>query len=299
MKKLTGLLMISILIFVGCSSIAKLTMDDFGDTHIGRAVLKEPARDEVKDIYNDTGIIKTNEYRPFTKKMEVYGITFVAKNNITDEFMMKVAKAMKEMFPKTESIDKKLQEQVLQNLYRYNALIPIVKSESDMPMTSDKNNEYYKIQKENSICDIIMEGSESQALEVIEHILHTVSDVGLHYTLTDEWGLTRNSKVYKNMQNAINKKFYNISGYSEVPKGEIKDRILIQEYAYWVITSGWNIQERYGLGEEEWKLKNKGMLKESLPSGYDLYENTIPKIMTAPSKEMLDSLELMKGSGKV
>ena len=38
----------------------------------------------------------------------------------------------------------------------------------------------------------------------------------------------------------------------------------MQEYAYWIITSAWDIQETYGLGENEWVLKTSAQLQASL-----------------------------------
>lgn len=293
MKKIIVMIICVTLICVGCTTNNNSLANEaeLNETHIGGAVLKQPSRQVAENIYEDSGVIKTDEYKPFTKKMVVYGITFVAKDDISDSFLLKVAKTMKEMFPRTEGVDQELQEKVLQDLYRYNALIPVVKGEKDLESSKEVMKEFSKLARENSICDIIMEDGENKVLEVVEHILHTVTDVGLHYNLSDQWGLTKESMVYKSMQEAINKKIYNISNYSDIPKGDVKDRILIQEYAYWLITSAWNIQEVYGLGEEEWKLKNKEMLKESLPSGYELFEMNIPKIMMKPSKETLNSLD--------
>ncbi|WFD11769.1 hypothetical protein [Tepidibacter hydrothermalis] len=290
MKKIIVLLLCLAVFCVGCATNKNSIVEEseLKETHIGRAVLKESGKELANNIYEDSGIIQTNEYKPFTKKMVVYGITFVAKDNVSDEFMLKVAKTMKEMFIQKEGMDLKLQEKVLQNLYKYNALLPVVKGEFNLASAEEKEA-FSKLERENSICDIIMEGSEHQTLEVVEHILHTVTDVGFHYALTDEWGLTKDSIVYKSMKEAIDKKYYNIDGYEDIPKGSTKERILIQEFAYWVISSAWNIQEPYGLGEEEWMLKNREILKESLPSAYNLFEMNIPKIMTVPSKETLDS----------
>ncbi|MCT4620091.1 MAG: hypothetical protein N4A62_11955 [Marinisporobacter sp.] len=291
MKKIILLFLCVVVFCVGCTTNKNLIAEEseLKETHIGRAVLKEAVREAANSIYEDSGIIQTNEYKPFTKKMVVYGITFVAKDDVSDEFMLKVAKTMKEMFTQKEGIDLNLQENVLQNLYKYNALIPVVKGEFNLESSNKEMEKFSKIERENSICDIIMEGSEYQTLEVVEHILHTVTDVGLHYALTDQWGLTKESMVYKSMQEAIDKNYYNISGYEDIPEGSTKERILIQEFAYWVISSAWNVQESYGLGEEEWSLKNRETLKESLLSAYNLYEMNIPKIMTVPSKETLDS----------
>ncbi len=90
------------------------------------------------------------------------------------------------------------------------------------------------------------------------------------------------------MQEAISSQYYNVDFYEEYP-AIVKECILIQEYAYWLITSAWNLQDKYGLGEDEWKLQTPEKLKSNLPSAYELYETYIRKIMSAPQKATLQS----------
>lgn len=277
MKKLLILVLMLGLIFTGCAK-AQASEDDMSSTHIGGAVLKEPANEKVTDVYTDTGIQKTNEFGKFTKMMKVYGITFIAKDDISDDFMLKVAQTTKEMFVKTDATDSVLQEQILQSLHRYNALLPIVKSENDMENATD-------LMKKYSICDIIMETKDNQTMEVVEHILHAVTDVGLHYAMNEEWGLQESSKLTSVMNKAIDGKFYNTSSYKDMPN-TIRDRVLKQEFAYWLITSSWNIQQQYGLGEEEWTLSTPEKISTSFKDGEELY-NTVIKVITLPSAENL------------
>lgn len=281
MEKLIFLLItiLCLAVLVACSQ-SDSPMPDLSATHIGYAVLREPVREASDDIYRDSGIIRTDDYAPYTKKMVVYGITFIAKDEIPDAFLLQVAQTTKEIFAQTEDTDPKLQEAVLQNMYKYHAVLPVVSAEpSDLA----------EIMKTSSICDIIMNTSNHQAMEVVEHILHTVTDVGLHYALTDEFGLTQNSSIYKTMQEAISNQYYNVESYQEFPEGDIKERILIQEYAYWLITSAWNLQEAYGLGEDEWTLQNAETLKATFPSAYQLYEAYLPQIMSPPQESTLQS----------
>ncbi len=264
-------------------------MESLLKTHLGGAVLRNPVREAVEDIYTDSGIIRTDEYKPFTKKMVVYGMTFAAPDKVSDGFMLKVAKTMKEMFPCTgEGIDRELQEKVLQNLYKYNALLPVVMADD---FSWEESPEFRDTESRNSICDIIMEGDPRQTMEVVEHILHAVTDVGLHHVMPDDWGVTKTSKLYKSMQEeAISNGHYDVSGYDDfddVPL-EIKERVLIQEYAYWVITTVWNLQVPYGPDEKEWIPKTEDDLKTSLPKAYNLFKQTIPQIMASPSKATLD-----------
>jgi hypothetical protein len=135
-----------------------------------------------------------------------------------------------------------------------------------------------------------MEGVPGQVNEVVEHILHHVSDVGLHYTFPDEWGISKTSKVYQAMQEAIDKEYYIIDQYGE-RDDEVRNRVLLQEFAYWVIGSGWNFLGPYA-PDAEWKIiRTASDLKEKLPLSYELFESTIPKVMVSPS---IDTLEEFK-----
>lgn len=289
MKKIVILILLGCMM-VGFGACQKTSQNDTTETssnreatHIGDAVLREPVREASDKIYSDTGITKTDQYGVYTKQMTVYGITFIAQEEIPDEYLLNIAKTTKEIFAVTETTDTKLQEEVLQNMYKYKALIPVVQSEAKMADPSS-------FLSTNSVCDIIMYESHVRAMEVVEHILHTATDVGLHYADTKNFGLNQESTAYQIMQEAITNKQFNIGDYEEIPE-PVKNRILIQEFMYWGITSVWNIQENYGTGEREWTLQDSEKIKESLPAFHQLYETTISTIMTAPSTEQLNTLK--------
>jgi len=255
-------------------------------THLGGCILASPAAEAPSDLYQESDILPTEEYKPFTKKLSVYGITLIGRDDISDDFMRKVAKTIKEVFPQNESIDGALQEEVLRNMYIYRTVIPLFKGE-DHKFTPSEQAAWDITTSQNSICDIIMEGVPGQVNEVVEHILHHVTDVGLHYTFPDEWGISKTSKIYFAMQEAIDKGHYNIEQYEEDDEEE-KNRVLIQEYAYWVIFTAWDLYEPYG-PEAEWTgIKNPDDLKNKLPLSYEVFEETIPKVMVAPSISTLE-----------
>jgi hypothetical protein len=140
-----------------------------------------------------------------------------------------------------------------------------------------------------------MQGVSGQVNEVVEHILHFVTDVGLHYTFPDEWGISESSKVYHAMQEAIEKEYYIVEQYGE-REGEVRNRVLIQEFAYWLIGSGWNFLGPYA-PDAEWKIiRTKSDLKERLPLSYELFESTIPKVMASPSIKTLEEFKEFEGS---
>ena len=256
-------------------------------THLGGCILISPAAEAPSALYQESDIVPTDEYKPFTKKLSVYGITLIGRDDISDEFMRKVAKTIKEMFTQGGDIDSELQKEVLRNMYRYRTVIPLFLGEDHEFAPSDEAA-WDITTSQNSICDIIMEGVPGQVNEVVEHILHHVTDVGLHYTFPDEWGISKTSKIYHAMQEAIDKGHYNIEQYDEDVDDEERTRVLIQEYAYWVIFTAWDLYEPYG-PEAEWTgIKNPDDLKNKLPLSYEVFKETIPKVMVSPSRSTLE-----------
>ena len=259
------------------------------DTHIGGCILRVPSGNPPNDLYSISRIVKTNEYQPFTKKLTVCGITLIGREDISDDFMYNVAATIKEMFsPDGDNIDKELQERLIMNMFKYRTVIPLFKGENYEFSSSDEEK-WDRTMIANSICDIIMEGVTGQVTEVVEHILHFVTAIGMHYTFPDEWGISRNSELYLQMNQAIDNGFYDIEQYDEIDQEEEKLRVLLQEYAYWIIYTTWDFRVPYGPKNAEWSIMNKSELIDKLPSSYKLYKKYVTKVINAPTKTRLES----------
>ena len=273
------------LLLGSCSSLRT----DSEKTHWGGCILIAPAAEAPSDLYQESDIVPTDEYKPFTKKLSVYGITLIGRDDISDAFMRKVAKTIKKIFPQGGAIDGALQEEVLRNLYRYRVAIPIFKGDPGFSSEEDWET-YHHMKRQNSICDIIMEGVPRQVMEVVEHILHHVTNVGLHYTFPDEWGISKTSKLYQAMQEAVDKGYYDVSSYRDI-EDEARERVMLQEFAYLIITTAWDLQEPYGGGGDEWTnggtIRNGDDLKEKMPQLYEVYEQTVVKVMASPGLSTL------------
>lgn len=252
-------------------------------THLGGCILINPTGEVPADLYRNTGVVATEGYAPFTRKLTVCGITLVARDDASREFLELVAKTITEIFPRDEGLDLELQQEVIRNLYRYRATIPVPVGE-DFSFLEVDGAAFERLVREDSICDIIMEGvSPGQVMEVVEHILHFVSDMGLHYTFPAEWGVSRSSDLYRAMQRAIDEGYYVVDQYSDIEDAEEYDRVLLQEFAYWFITTAWNLQEPYGPIEPEWTIRNAAELRTKLPDFYRVYEQTVERVMVPPS----------------
>ena len=256
------------------------------ESHLGGCILRSPAYDRPADPYLVTDVIPTDEYPPFVKKLSAYGLTLIAGEDISDDFMRLVGRTIAEMFPQGPEMDTATQAEVLANHHMYGAVIPVPLGR-DYSFMETSADDWARLESENSVCDVIMQGVRGQVMEVVEHILHYVSDIGLHYAYPDEWGFGPDSTLVQGMRDAVDRGYYVISQYSDIDDLETRERVLVQEFAYWVITTAWDLQEDYGPSEAEWQVTDRDDLRAKLPEMDALMERTVDRIMVAPSRRTL------------
>ena len=242
------------------------------------------------NIYTVGNIEPTDKYPPFTKKLEVFGITLIARDEISNDFMQNVGNTISDMFSITSDTDLDMQRQVIESLYKYKTVIPLFYGE-DWNISHLEENSLDETSSSNSLCDIIMEDIPNQVMEVVEHILHHVTDVGLHYAMNDDWGLLSDSELYRVTNDAIISGDYNIAQYSDIDEEDVRNRVILQEYAYWIIYTSWDLRQKYGPAESEWSIMSRNELITKQSGSYDLFTRTIPKVMTCPSDSILNLFE--------
>jgi hypothetical protein len=297
--KVSALVVVGLLVMTGCGTEpAPPTVEQASpadgwvapENLFGGCILTTPVGEVPEDLYQVTTVVPTDEIPPFTKKLTVYGLTLAAKDDASDDFMMLVARAITEIFPRDENLDLAKQEEVLRNHYLHRALIPVPVGE-DMSFFEEDRESFMLLASQNSICDIIMSDVPGQVMEVVEHILHFVSDTGLHFAFPAEWGISKDSEIAIAMNEAIEKGYYEIEQYDEFEDEEEHLRVLIQEFAYWVISTYWDLQEAYGpVGEAEWNIVTAAELEEKMPALHDMIDRTVGTIMVAPSLETLQQI---------
>ncbi len=265
------------------ASVETVAAEESAPTHLGGCILIEPIGEIPADLYQNTGVLATGEYAPFTKALTVNGITLIARDDATDEFMERVATTIEEIFAQDDNLDLELQQELIRNLYRYRATIPVPVGD-DVSFIEEDEAAFDRLTEQNSICDIIMEAvSRGQVMEVVEHILHFTSDMGLHYTFPNEWGISTTSALYQAMQKSIAVGYYELEQCSDIDGEEERNRVLLQEFAYWFITTAWDLQEPYGPLEAEWRIRTSADLQEKFPEFFEVYEQTVGRVMVAPS----------------
>ena len=249
-------------------------------------------RDSIQtDLYSIGNIVLSDQFPPFNKSLDVCGIKLIARDDISDDFMINIAKTISEMFAINNNTDQLLQRQVIENMFRYKTIIPLFYGE-DWAIASSEQQGWEQTNAANSMCDIIMEDIPNQVMEVVEHILHHITDIGLHFTLADNWGLDPSSELYRVTNLAIGSGNYNISQYSDISEVDVRNRIILQEYAYWIIYTSWDLRKKYGPVESEWSIMTREEFISKEPAAFELFQNTIPKILSCPSDSILNIFEL-------
>ena len=253
-------------------------------------MLTSPIGDVPNNIYTVGNIEPTEKYPPFTKKLEVCGVTLIARDEISNDFMKNVGNTISDMFSITSDTDLDMQRRVIESLYKYNTVIPLFYGE-DWNISHSEENSWDETSSANSLCDIIMEDIPNQVMEVVEHILHHVTDVGLHYAMNDDWGLLSDSELYRVTNDAIISGDYDIAQYSDIGEEDVRNRVILQEYAYWIIYTAWDLRKKYGPTESEWSIISRNELATKQSGSYDLFTRTIPKVMTCPGDSILNLFE--------
>ncbi len=259
-------------------------------THYGGCIILSRIAEAPDDLYTNSGIVPSDQYKPFTKEIKVYGYTLVGRDDIPDEFMEKVTKTIVETLPRGDGIDAELQESFIRDMYEYGALIPLYEGRN-RPNSEEDVAAWNLTRSQNTVCDTIMfSPGRGQVNEVVEHILHYANDVGLHYTFPEEWAVAQGSKLHQFMLEAVEKGYYDDTSYDRIGNEDARLRVKLQEFGYWVISTAWNLQEPYGPGDNsEWTIKNADDMQEKMPELYEMVQQTVGKIMVAPSIATLES----------
>ena len=297
MPKTYWTLMLLLGVAVGCGSDTdtdKTNNDSGSDTATPQGkfedcILSTASGDIPETLHSSSGIHETTTHGNFQKHILVNGITLVAKNDVSDSFLLNVAQTITELLPDYDSPE---QAAVLEKLYAYKATIPVFAGgENGVDIEAIES-----IENQASICDIIMQDVEyGQAMEVLEHLLHHATNVGLNKAMPDAWGLSADSALFEVMQQAIDDGIYGIRDYEEIPEENIRNRVLLQEFSYWIITSYWDLQTRYGPEpSSEWTARTTAELQEKLPDAYNLVNSLLP-VMRPPQTQTLDRFSDWEG----
>lgn len=271
---------------------ALLLLDLYGDCGVysspvecepvGGCILSIPSEDNVpSDPYIVSDITASPgggaSCSPFSKGLRAYGLLMLAgtdSQDVPDNGIKWVAHAVTELFPQSAS-DRMGQKKILEAMFRYRAAVPIFVGSMVDKMSPARD--YL------SMCDTITIGMEdsagnpsSQILEVYEHLLHAITDVGLHHAHPKTWGITKGSQLYAAMQEAIDVGVYDVSDYQHIDEEDVRTRIEMQEFAFWALSTVQGVHAAHfeGSAEPEWSLVYPHQVKNQIPKFWALHQAT-------------------------
>jgi len=262
-------------------------------THYGGCILKSAWGTAPTNFRNLPAVTSTSSscVSNATKYIMVNGL-FLGGNlsgqTQTDSTYLWIAKAVQEMLETDASstCDGYNQCLIMQKMYEYRAAGAIVEPQVSLGFEGKW-----------SLCDIIGTGkSSNQEHEVVEHLLHFITDVGFARAMPSIFGFDSSSKLMKAMNEAISAGMYVTTNYNSITPTETKERIKAQEYIYQLITTCWGFMTTYGNpSTSEWVVTplTCDQVKVKNPLGYYLYENVIKKIIKMPSTATMAAITKM------
>ena len=230
---------------------------------------------------NNTNKDNTNSSSDFSSYIDSKNLRIFAKSGVSESFLNNVGTSYELMFSDGENIDPMMRSHYLtttKDKYAYQRVG--VFSEDDPNFDPGTPPKPY----DHNVTDYIWEledEPEEQLGEVVEHLLHTVTTVILYLAYPDEWDYNNSSSaLYLAMQEAVEKGIYDISDYSDLKNDkDAYNKILTQEYAYWLILAEWNyfITARKKMvrisGNEEFIILTPNEISSNLTIGLKLFKN--------------------------
>ena len=236
-------------------------------------------------------IIKDKKFSPYTRYVDSNNLRIFALERVSDNFLIDVASIYGSMFNDNNMIDPVMQKTYLKSLkknYVYQRIGIIGPDDNPGFDCCPRSGRY-----QDNHTDFIWEnadGNGTQANEIIEHLLHTITAVGFYYAFPDEWRWDKKkSPLILAMQEAIEKGIFDVSSYKEIRDKKDYLKITAQEFAYWMIIAEWNyfdllIKDPY---HPEFSVRSQSEMIKKLPLAHTLYMDTAAKIMIAPDKFLL------------
>lgn len=249
-------------------------------------------------------VSENRQFDPFVKFIDVENLRLFSLQEVSNEFLIKVAKTYLLMLEDNSNIDLEMRSKFLDVSKNHFVFQRIGLEGPDyyerkfkadfgsLPQSRAPNNGPYR----DNATDYIWEynqGSESQLNEVVEHLLHTITNVVFAIQFKD-WNWEEPSSMIRlATKEAIDKGIFNISDYQEIlNRGDTEgfNRVISTEFAYWLIAAEWGYGDFFELPNSEFRLNNQNQIAKTLPIGHKMYKCYVEKILSPPKLKDLISI---------
>ena len=139
-----------------------------------------------------------------------------------------------------------------------------------------------------------LEGTKAgQINAILEHLLHTITLI-FDKSFTS-WGYEdASSDLVLAMNQAIEGGYYDPTGnYGSTAEDNptLYSRIIAQEFAYWMILTGWDLKSLYAPDvAPEWTILTATEMETKLPLAHKLFTDTVNGVLVKPTQAYLDGL---------
>ena len=254
----------------------------------------------------DGNLITNDDYAPYDKHLASYELIVAGLPDVTNAFMENVGNIANKILAKNDSTNDTNRNLLLGNFIQYKALQRVGStgmSSYDPPLNETNYPGWDNINDNYEVVDFIWEATQSSSEDektnaaqingILEHLLHTIT---LIYDKTfTSWGYEdSSSQLVLAMNEAINGGYYDPTGnYGDLSETDptAYKRIIAQEFAYWMILTGWDLKSSYAPDTSpEWTIQNPTELETNTPLAFALFNDSIAGILVNPTKDYLDAL---------
>jgi len=259
---------------------------------------------------SDFMVYSNQQFNPFIKYIDVKNLRFFSLEEASNEFLKKVGRAYLLLLEENKKIDYEMRAQYL-DISKDHFIYQRIGRQGPEYYENKFNTSFDRLPHSRTIengpfrdnvTDYIWEykkGDDSQINEVIEHLLHTITNVAFTIQFSDWDWQNPSSLISLASQEAIDKGIYNISDYREILNSGDREgfnKVITTEFAYWLIAAEWGLGDFLEIPNSEFRLNNYKEIAEKLPLGHRLYKCYVEKILSPPKLDDLLSIFPISGN---
>ena len=254
----------------------------------------------------DGVLVKDYTYKPYDKHATSYNLIIGGLPDVTDGFVTNVANIANKMLAENDSTNSVNRNLLLNNFTQYKAFQRVGStslSSYDPALNNDNYDGWDNINDNYSVVDFIWEATSNSPTDeqtkagqinaILEHLLHTITLIfDKSYT---SWGYEdASSDLVLAMNEAIDGGYYDPTGnYGSTAQDNptLYSRIIAQEFAYWMILTGWDLKSLYAPDvAPEWTILTAAEMETKLPLAQKLFTDTVNGVLVNPTQAYLDGL---------
>jgi hypothetical protein len=242
-------------------------------------------------------ILMTGEFDEFPQTLFVGGVTYMATAAVPPGFLRLIGRLTEEMFAPAAHVNRAMQLSVMRHNWARHVTCPVWVDSRPCPEKPEETRSGTPI----VVCDHIGYTPGRSLEEVLEHVLHHVTDVGMAGAFPNEWGRKTGTLLHRAFVQACEQGVH-------IPCEAYRGNCLateLQEFAWWIILTWWDLGPRvrgaggesFGLSAkfwsfgEEWSVASREQMRVQLPLAHELCMATVEPTLVAPSEEVLEALQ--------